>query len=213
MSHKDIQDLRREYTRAEFNTETAEADPFKQFETWFNNARDEGLLDVTAMTLATRGIDGYPAARVVLLKDYNEEGFIFFTNYSSAKAREIEADNRASLLFYWHEFERQIRISGDLKKVASEESAEYFKSRPLESQWGAYASRQSSEVENRAELEKNYEQVKNKYGENVPAPDFWGGFILHPVRFEFWQGRANRLHDRLVYEKSGSEYSIKRLAP
>ncbi|MFZ9956927.1 MAG: pyridoxamine 5'-phosphate oxidase [Flavobacteriales bacterium] len=186
--------------------------PFEQFQHWFDFAVDVDAFYANAMTLSTVH-DNKPSSRVVLLKEMDEKGFVFFTNYTSAKSKEIDANKNASLLFFWKELERQIRIEGVLEKVSAENSNEYFKTRPRESQIGAWASPQSTTI-TRAELEKRVEEFTKKFeGKEVPRPDFWGGFRLIPTRFEFWQGRAGRLHDRFVYENKSGVWEIGQVAP
>lgn len=186
--------------------------PFEQFQHWFDFAVEVDAFYANAMTLSTVH-DNKPSSRVVLLKEMDEKGFVFFTNYTSAKSKEIAENNHASLLFFWKELERQIRIEGVLEKVSAENSDEYFKTRPRESQIGAWASPQSTTI-TRAELEKRVEEFTKKFeGKEVPRPDFWGGFRLLPTRFEFWQGRAGRLHDRFVYENKNGIWQIVQIAP
>ncbi len=186
--------------------------PFEQFQHWFDFAVEVDAFYANAMTLSTVH-DNKPSSRVVLLKEMDEKGFVFFTNYTSAKSKEITENKNASLLFFWKELERQIRIEGVLEKVSAENSDEYFKTRPRESQIGAWASPQSTTI-TRAELEKRVEEFTKKFeGKEVPRPDFWGGFRLLPTRFEFWQGRAGRLHDRFVYENKNGIWQIVQIAP
>ena len=186
--------------------------PFEQFRLWFGFAVEADAFHANAMVLSTVH-DNSPSSRVVLLKEMDEKGFVFFTNYTSAKSKEIDANKNAALLFFWKELERQIRIEGVLEKVSEENSNEYFKTRPRESQIGAWASPQSTTI-TRAELEKRVEEFTKKFeGQEVPRPDFWGGFRLVPTRFEFWQGRAGRLHDRFVYENKNGVWEIVQIAP
>lgn len=210
---KFINFTRRDYLKGGLLETELKNNPFDQFSLWFNEAIASKLVDGNAMTLSTS--KGKRAvSRIVLLKSFDHNGYIFYTNYGSNKAREIEENNEGSLLFYWAEFERQIRIEGKFSKVSREESADYFKTRPRESQVGAWASKQSSPVESREQLEKIYQDTAKQFeGKDVPLPDFWGGFILKPDYFEFWQGRPNRLHDRLAYQLKGTEWSISRLNP
>jgi pyridoxamine 5'-phosphate oxidase len=188
--------------------------PFKQFQVWYGDTFAADILTPEAATLATVGDDGSPAARMVLLKDFDENGFVFFTNYESDKARHLSRNPRTCLVFYWKEFERQVRIGGSVEKVSREESEAYFKTRPYGSQIGAWASRQSSVIENRQVLEKRFADLKEKYPEGrVPLPPFWGGYRIMPVEFEFWQGRENRLHDRIRYRLYGDGWKVERLSP
>lgn len=206
-------ELRRDYTKGAFNKNTAEKSPFKQFGKWFQDAVEVKMLDPNAMVLATATKDCHPSARVVLLKKYSDEGFVFFTNYSSRKGREIAENANVALLFFWDKLERQVRIEGKLEKISPEESKEYFDTRPYTSRIGAWASEQSSELKSRFTLMRKVAQLMLKFKKDVDLPDFWGGYILKPRRFEFWQGRANRLHDRLQYDLSDNEWNVKRLYP
>lgn len=208
-----IRSIRRDYLKDDLLEKDIFPDPVKQFGKWFHEALESKLVDGNAMTLAT--VSGNrPNARIVLLKSFDETGFEFFTNYGSEKAQELEKNPEACLLFYWGEFERQIRINGIIKKISREDSAEYFASRPRDSQIGAMASRQSERLESRDVLESKYKALSEKWeGREIPVPDFWGGYKLVPDYFEFWQGRPNRLHDRITYTKSGGAWSIARLYP
>ena len=209
-----IADLRREYASRALGEEQADPDPIRQFTSWFDEAVSAQLLDVNAMTLATASSAGEPAARIVLLKGFDAHGFVFFTNYESAKGGELAANPRACLLFFWVELERQVRITGSVTKVSTAESDEYFHSRPFESQIGAWASAQSTVVTNRAALETRYAGLFAQHaGQVVPLPPFWGGYRVNPERIEFWQGRPSRLHDRLLYTRGARDWSRSRLAP
>lgn len=192
------------------------ANPIRQFELWFNEASSSGMSeqDATSMTLATAGKEGEPCARIVLMKSFDEQGFVFFTNYNSRKGRELADNPRACLLFYWAPLWRQVRIEGTVEKVSQTESDEYFHSRPLGSKIGAWASNQSHRVASRNELDERFEEFGLKFSENVPRPPHWGGYRVKPDVIEFWQGRENRLHDRLVYTRQGDgSWQIERLAP
>ena len=206
--------LRREYQqKGLIETDTAD-DPINQFSLWFNESLELGLLDANAMSLATSTPDGKPSNRIVLLKSFDDKGFIFYTNYNSRKGLELISNPFASLLFYWEELSRQVRIEGKAEKLSSAESAEYFSSRPIESRLGALASAQSTVIKNREELEKRYEELEKLYAEQViPKPEHWGGFRILPEKIEFWQGRPNRLHDRIVFYRNGNLWEKKRLAP
>lgn len=209
-----IADIRREYASRALGEDEANADPMRQFGVWFEEAASAQLLDVNAMTLATTTANGDPAARIVLLKGFDDDGFVFFTNYDSAKGRELAAHPRACLLFFWVELERQVRITGPVTKVSAAESDEYFHSRPFESQVGAWASAQSTPVADRGVLETRYAQLAAQYdGQTVPLPSFWGGYRVAPEQVEFWQGRPSRLHDRLLYTRGTSGWSRRRLSP
>ncbi len=204
---------RRDYLGTPLVESGASADPLEQFLEWFR-AVESLEEEPNAMTLATVSQDGQPSARMVLLKDVDARGFTFFTNYDSRKGGELAANPRASLLFYWRSMERQVRIEGRVERVADAESDAYFRTRPIEARWSAYASPQSRQVEGRLELDTRVDGVRRQFGEAVPRPAWWGGFRLHPHAFEFWQGRPNRLHDRLRYDSGdGSTWRRQRLAP
>jgi pyridoxamine 5'-phosphate oxidase len=209
-----IADLRREYTLAGLDEREVASDPIAQFIGWFEAARAAGLHDPNAMILSTMAADG-PSSRTVLLKGVDEEGFVFYTNYASAKARELQADPRAALLFLWHDLERQVRIRGKVEKVSPKESATYFASRPRGAQLGAWASAQSDPIGSRAELEKRLSDVEKQWeGKEISLPPQWGGYRLKHESVEFWQGRPNRLHDRIVYLLDPSTgWAIRRLMP
>lgn len=210
-----IADLRREYASRALTEDEAHADAMRQFGRWFDEALETQLLDVNAMTLATATSSGEPAARTVLLKGFDEHGFVFYSNYESAKGRELDENPRACLLFFWAELERQVRINGRVTKTAREESEAYFLSRPLESQIGAWASAQSRPVPTRASLEERYARLLADYAAgNIPVPHYWGGYRVEPERIEFWQGRKSRLHDRLLYARQADgTWARTRLAP
>ena len=203
----------REYLGEPFDERESDPDPFKQFSGWFEQVR--GLeVDATAMALATATRDGRPSVRTVLLKGVDPRGFVFFTNYGSRKAREIGETGRASLLFLWRTVERQVRIDGTVEKVSDEESDAYFATRPLESRWSVYASRQSERIESREALDSRYNVAREIYGDAVPRPRWWGGYRVVPDELEFWQGRPSRLHDRVQYRKQvDGSWIRERLAP
>lgn len=190
-----------------------DADPFAQFATWLSEALEAHPGWPNAMTLATASADGEPSARTVLLKGVDHLGFTFFTNYDSRKGRDLAANPRAALVFYWASMARQVTVRGDVTKVPREESAAYFASRPYGSRVGAWASRQSTPLRSRDELLAKASEIKERYGEDVPLPDHWGGFRLSPVAFEFWKGRTDRLHDRFLYVPGEGGWSLTRLAP
>lgn len=208
-----VADLRQEYMRAGLSETQAEADPFRQFERWFQDALRAKLPLPNAMTLATVAASGKPSARVVLLKGVDAQGFVFYTNYRSRKARELEARGAASLVFMWSDLERQVRIEGSVEKVTAAESDEYFATRPLGARHSAWASPQSERVTGRGVLEAAMEQVRSRYAEAPPRPGHWGGYRVLPEEIEFWQGRADRLHDRLLYIRAAGGWRIERLAP
>jgi pyridoxamine 5'-phosphate oxidase len=194
--------------------ENVDADPIKQFKKWYEEAVSAGVPEPEAMTLATATKSGAPAARIVLLKSFDENGFVFFTNYHSRKGRELLENPSASLLFYWMPIKRQVRIEGAVEKISAEESDNYFHTRPFGSKLGAWASNQSEILESREELEKRYEEFAWKFGDTVPRPPHWGGYRIRPTVIEFWQGQENRLHDRLRYRLQPDEtWIIERLGP
>jgi pyridoxamine 5'-phosphate oxidase len=194
--------------------EDAGRDPFTLFGRWFDDARRAKIYLHETVCLATATPDGAPSARMMLLKGFDERGFRFYTNYGSRKAAQLEENSKAALVLHWSILHRQIRIQGSVERLSEEESAEYFRTRPRGSQLGAWASRQSSELEGRSELEEAYREYESEFeSKEVPLPPFWGGYRLKPDRIEFWQGRANRLHDRLVYIREDSAWNVIRLAP
>ena len=211
---KYIADIRRDYLKGGLLEKDLRENPVDQFEIWFEEAVAASLVDGNAMSVSTVD-EGRPDSRIVLLKSFDDDGFIFFTNYGSHKARQLEKNPNAALLFYWAEFERQIRIDGVISKVSRELSAQYFKTRPRQSQLGAWASRQSEIAKGgREEIEARFSEIEELFGEQeIPVPDFWGGYILKPSYFEFWQGRPNRLHDRLAYRKKDDSWEIVRFFP
>ena len=209
-----ISDLRRDYPGKPLLEDEAGADPLALFERWFEQVRASEV-DPTAMSLATATRDGRPSLRVVLLKGFDRRGFVFYTNYESRKARELMENSQASLLFYWPSYNRQVRIDGIVEKVSPDESTAYFQSRPLESRISVYASRQSAPIESRQALDDLYTAAAARFADgDVPRPEWWGGFRLVPDTFEFWQGRTQRLHDRLRYvQQADGGWLRDRLAP
>ena len=207
-----IANIRRDYSGDPLSETESDSDPFTQFARWFEQVRDREA-DPTACALATATSDGRPSVRTVLLKGVDDRGFVFFTNYSSRKARELDQTGRAALLFYWASLVRQVRIDGLVERVGEAESDAYFASRPVESRWSVYASKQSEVIASRAALEARYTVAREMYGESIPRPSWWGGYRVVPAEFEFWQGRPNRLHDRLRYQRDTAGWRRDRLAP
>ena len=196
------------------NESDVDPNPLKQFEVWYGEALASGVPEADAMTLATATTDGAPDARIVLLKSFDGRGFVFFTNYQSRKAEELAANGRACLLFYWLPLKRQVRIEGTVEKVSAAESDDYFHTRPWGSKLGAWASDQSRVITSRENLEKRFAEFESEFADNVPRPPQWGGYRLAPTAIEFWQGRDNRLHDRIRYRlQPDKSWRIERLAP
>lgn len=209
-----IADLRREYARARLDEASVGPDPLPEFGRWFDEALKAKALEANAMTLATASADGAPSARTVLLKAFDERGFVFFTDYRSQKGVELKRNPRAALVFYWPELERQVRITGRTEAVSQEESEAYFSTRPRSSRISAWVSHQSQVIPSRKVLEEQVPKFERKYpGEEVPLPPYWGGFRVAPDTIEFWQGRENRLHDRIRYVRDGDRWRIERLSP
>lgn len=211
----DIDKIRRDYLRDGLRREDLQANPVDQFNLWLQQAIDSGLNDPTAMTVATVSAEGEPSQRIVLLKHVDKKGFVFYTNLESRKAEELAQNPNISLHFPWHAIERQVKIKGRAQRVSAAESLKYFLSRPKDSQLAAWASAQSRPVSSRNLLMQQFNAMKQKFSEGeIPLPDFWGGFRVEPSQIEFWQGGANRLHDRFVYSaQEGKKWSIERLAP
>ncbi|MEA5468550.1 pyridoxamine 5'-phosphate oxidase [Spirulina sp. 06S082] len=210
-----VANLRQNYTRFGLKEADADRDPIRQFKVWFEEAIAAQIPDANAMTLATATPDGKPSARIVLLKEFDDRGFVFYTNYNSLKGQQLQDNANAALVFLWKPLERQVRIAGSVERVSEEESDRYFASRPLASQLGAWASQQSQAIGDRAVLEQRFRGLEIEYaGKKVPRPPHWGGFRVIPTAIEFWQGRPSRLHDRLCYHlQEDGAWTRKRLAP
>jgi pyridoxamine 5'-phosphate oxidase len=214
MNAEDLTRVRKEYSRHALSETDVDLNPFVQFNRWLQEALSSRLPEPNAMALATATAEGKPSVRMVLLKGYDDRGFVFFTNYEGRKSSELLENPNAALLFYWSELERQVRIEGSVEKTSRQESEEYFNTRPLESRLGAWASRQSEVIPSRSDLEQKVSDLKERYANReIPVPPFWGGFRLQPQAFEFWQGRENRLHDRIRYSLQGGVWVIERLSP
>lgn len=209
----DIAALRKEYTFAGLRRRDLDPDPLKQFNLWFEFAVEAEVHEPNAMTLATVDGEGQPSARIVLLKAVDQRGFSFYTNYESRKGRELAANPKAALTFFWPGLEREICVRGTCAKLSREESEIYYKSRPTGSRLGAWVSKQSAAIPNREYLEDRLAEVTAKYGEDPPIPPYWGGYVLKPATLDFWQGRPNRLHDRFLYTRAGEGWKIERLSP
>jgi pyridoxamine 5'-phosphate oxidase len=213
----DISDLRRDYTQRGLDLPDLAPDPFDQFTLWFQQACDAELLEPNALVLSTVSPEGHPYQRTVLLKYFDRDGFVFFTNYGSRKAQHIEQNPQVSMLFPWYALERQLAITGTASKISAAESFKYFTSRPRGSQLGAWVSQQSQIISSRQLLEMQFEKMKQRFlNQDIPLPDFWGGYRVKPTSFEFWQGRPSRLHDRFLYSpdpKTASGWQVARLSP
>jgi pyridoxamine 5'-phosphate oxidase len=208
--------LREDYRRAVLDEANCDSNPIEQFAKWFKEAKAADLKEPNAMTLATATLAARPSARIVLLKEVSEAGFFFYTNYGSQKGRECETNPQVALTFYWAELERQVRVEGTVRRVAPDKSEEYFRSRPRGSRIGAWVSNQSESIENRAVLDKRLAELEVRFAgsDDIPPPDYWGGYCVRPERIEFWQGRSNRLHDRILYAKDEKQgWTIGRLSP
>ena len=210
-----LSDIRKEYSKRSLNEEEVAKNAMDQFNRWWMEALASELDEVNAMTLATASADGLPAARIVLLKDFHENGFHFYTNYNSFKGKQLQENPRACLVFFWKELERQVRITGIVEKISQAESDIYFQTRPAGSRIGAWASPQSEVIESSDWLIQQANQIESKFTQsNIPRPPYWGGYLVRPVTIEFWQGRPNRLHDRLLYTlQENGNWMIERLAP
>ena len=209
-----IADIRREYAHARLDESNVNADPVAEFDLWFSQALEAKVLEPNAMALATSTPEGSPSVRIVLLKGYDQRGFVFFTDYRSRKGSELESNPHAALAFYWGELERQVRITGSVERTSQEESEKYYRSRPLGSRLGAWVSHQSRVIPSRTPLETGLREVKERFStDDVPLPPHWGGYRLRPVEVEFWQGREDRLHDRIRYLREGEWWRVDRLSP
>ncbi len=209
-----IEDLRQHYASATLEEAKANKDPFKQFQIWFDEAVAADFVEPNAMNIATVNSQGEISSRMVLLKGFDSQGFVFFSNYESNKAKDIASTKQAALTFWWDKLHRQVRIHGSVEKVSREETIEYFHSRPRGSQIGAVASMQSHVIKDYAYLENEYKKIESMYADQeIPCPEHWGGYRVIPEQFEFWQGRPNRLHDRLRYTKTSDNWNIERLSP
>jgi pyridoxamine 5'-phosphate oxidase len=214
LTQLNLQNLRQDYRMASLSESDVAADPILQFQKWFSEAVNAKLYEPNVMTLATADSDGKPSARIVLLKGFDEQGFVFYTNYESKKAQDLVENPQAALVFFWAELERQVRIEGIVSKVDKEISEAYFQSRPTGSQIGAIASAQSSVLTDRSILEERVAELTTQYeGKTIPKPEHWGGYLVEPKHIEFWQGRSSRLHDRITYDYTDGSWKINRLAP
>jgi pyridoxamine 5'-phosphate oxidase len=214
LTRENLQNLRQDYKVASLSENDVDTDPILQFKKWFSDAVVAQLYEPNVMTLATADSDGKPSARIVLLKDVDEQGFVFYTNYESKKGRDLVENPQAALVFFWAELERQVRIEGVVSKVPKDVSEAYFHSRPIGSQIGATASAQSFVLSDRSVLEEKVADLAKIYeGKEIPKPDYWGGYLIEPKHIEFWQGRSSRLHDRITYDLIEGSWKISRLAP
>jgi pyridoxamine 5'-phosphate oxidase len=213
MNRTDLAVLRRDYAGQPLTKSAVDADPFVQFGRWLDEALSAEITDANAMTIATVDADCRPSSRVVLLKGFSDTGFVFFTNYESKKGSDLAANPNVSISFFWPQLHRQVIIQGVAEKASQAESETYFKSRPYDSRLAAWASEQSSVIESRTDLEARFDEIGQRFGDDVPLPPFWGGFRVAPNQIEFWQGRESRLHDRLVYRLVDGQWLIERLSP
>ncbi len=208
-----VANIRKSYTASALNETDVAANPIDQFQNWLDEALKSELLEPTAMNLATASPEGKPSSRMVLLKDVREDGFVFYSNYKSRKGQNLKENPYAALSFYWDTLERQVRIEGAVSRLSREASEAYFRTRPPGSQMGAVASEQSEVIASRAELAAKFKALEQEYAEEIPFPDYWGGYLLKPFQIEFWQGRPNRLHDRLRYRLEENNWILERLQP
>lgn len=211
---KDLKSVRKDYSNDQLSEENALSNPTDQLTMWLKEAKESDATDYNAMTLSSISPEGFPQSRIVLCREFTEKGLVFYTNYNSSKAKQILNKNKVCVSFFWKELERQVRITGVARKIDVHISDEYFASRPRASQIGAWASNQSEEIQSREELQMKVKAMEERFdGQEVPRPDFWGGFIIEAQTFEFWQGRPSRLHDRLRYKNLGGDWKMERLAP
>jgi len=208
-----LRDIRKQYLFSKLDEQNILANPFDQFELWLQQAIESDQLEPTAMVLSSVDENLQPHSRVVLLKEFKYNSFVFYTNYEGHKAQQMAQNSRVSLVFFWPSLERQVRVEGKVEKISEVISTSYFKSRPLDSQLGAWASPQSQLIRSADFLEQQFQYYQQKFGNEIPKPPHWGGYAVQPTSIEFWQGRANRLHDRLLFSKEGSDWKISRLAP
>ena len=209
----DLAELRQDYAKESLTERDVDPNPIAQFEKWFDQALNAAMIEPNAMTLATSTLDGHPSARIVLLKRFDETGFVFFTDYRSRKGAELAANPNVSLCFWWDALQRQVRITGTVARVTREESDAYFRTRPHGSRIGAHASHQSAPLAKREILENEVKRLEQEFPSDVPLPAHWGGYRVAPDSIEFWQGRPSRLHDRIVYTRDGSAWAVGRLSP
>ena len=208
-----LRDIRKQYLFSVLDEQSVLPNPFDQFQIWLQEAIESDQLEPTAMILSTVDEQGQPHSRVVLLKEFLNDSFVFYTNYEGHKAQQMAQNSRVSLVFFWSALERQVRVEGTVEKISEVLSTSYFKSRPIDSQLGAWASPQSQLIRSQDFLEKQFQYYQQKFGDDVPKPAHWGGYAVKPMSIEFWQGRANRLHDRLLFSKDSGTWKISRLAP
>lgn len=208
-----LRDIRKQYLFSKLDEQNVLVNPFDQFELWLQQAIESDQLEPTAMILSTVDENLQPHSRVVLLKEFKHDSFVFYTNYEGHKAQQMAQNSRVSLVFFWPSLERQVRVEGKVEKISEVISISYFKSRPLDSQLGAWASPQSQLIRSADFLEQQFQYYQQKFGNDIPKPPHWGGYAVQPTSIEFWQGRANRLHDRLLFSKDGNDWKISRLAP
>lgn len=214
MKNVNISQIRKDYTRGVLDIKSVDSNPVKQFGIWMTDVLEAGIDEPNAMMLATTGHNMQPSARIVLLRDFSDEGFVFYTNYTSLKGNQIDENPKVALTFFWKELERQVRIEGDISRLSEELSQKYFDARPFESRLSAVVSPQSKTIPNREYLEKLRDDLRKKYpNEDLSKPEEWGGYIVKPLSIEFWQGRAGRLHDRIIYRLEKVLWEIERLAP